>query len=190
MSYHLRQGFFIFRFRYWYKFTSSARKLWLKLWGMKFGTGVTISRLRITWPHKIYLGNNSIVETGVYFNYDGIYSPEPSIIIGSETFIGANCEFNISGKILIGKTCLIASGCKFIDHDHSTALGSTINIQPPSISPIVLGDDVWLGFNVTVLKGVTIGTGAVVAAGSVVTKNIGEYEIYAGVPAKFIKRRQ
>ncbi len=189
MTYFFRQGFFIFRFRYWFRFRSAIRKLWLISLGMKLGKGAIISNLRVTWPHKVSIGKNSIIEPGVYFNYDGIYTPHKSIIIGSEVFIGSNCEFNISGQINIGNTCLIASGCKFIDHDHSTALSTTMNIQPPSIAPIIIEDDVWLGFNVTVLKGVRIGKGAVVAAGSVINKDVGDYEIVAGVPAKFIKKR-
>lgn len=58
-----------------------------------------------------------------------------------------------------------------------------------SKGPIVVEDDVWLGFRVTVLSGVTIGRGAVVAAGSVVTKDVPPYAIVGGVPAKVIKYR-
>jgi acetyltransferase-like isoleucine patch superfamily enzyme len=54
---------------------------------------------------------------------------------------------------------------------------------------IVIGGDVWLGANVIVLKGVTIGTGAIVAAGAVVNRSIAENQIWGGVPAKFIKMR-
>ena len=98
-------------------------------------------------------------------------------------------KFNISNKIVIGEKCLISSGCKFIDHDHGTILGTTMNIQRPVVSSIIIEDDVWIGANSIILKGVTIKKGAIVAAGSVVTKDINEYEIYGGVPAKFIKSR-
>ena len=53
--------------------------------------------------------------------------------------------------------------------------------------PITVGDGAWIGANCTILPGVTIGRGAVVAAGSVVTKSIGDNEMYAGVPAKLIR---
>ena len=56
--------------------------------------------------------------------------------------------------------------------------------QPTAKGAIKIADDVWLGANVIVLKGVTIGRGAIVGAGAVVTKSIPEYEIWAGVPAK------
>ena len=56
-------------------------------------------------------------------------------------------------------------------------------------APVVIEDDVWLGTHVVVLPGVTIGKGAIIGASSVVTKDIPAYEVWAGVPAKFIKRR-
>jgi acetyltransferase-like isoleucine patch superfamily enzyme len=52
-----------------------------------------------------------------------------------------------------------------------------------------IGNDVWIGNNVLIMDGITIGNGAVIAAGAVVTKNVPSYEIYAGVPAKLIKKR-
>lgn len=189
MTYLFRQGFFVLHSRYVVSFISSIRKLWLGLLGMKVGKSSIIGAIRVTWPHKVVIGDNSIIEQGVYFNYDGIYTPHKSIIIGSQVFIGSNCEFNISGQINIGNTCLIASGCKFIDHDHGSSIDSTMNVQKPVISPIKIEDDVWLGFNVVVLKGVTIGKGAIVAACSVITKDVGEYEVVAGIPAKFIRKR-
>lgn len=55
--------------------------------------------------------------------------------------------------------------------------------------PVVIEDDVWIGANVTILKGVTIGRGSVVAAGAVVTKSFPPYSVIAGVPAKLLKMR-
>ena len=61
--------------------------------------------------------------------------------------------------------------------------------QKPVNAPIIIGDDVWLGVNVVILKGVNIGRGAIVAAGSVVTKSIAPYEIWGGMPAKKMSDR-
>ena len=59
---------------------------------------------------------------------------------------------------------------------------------PPYSAPIIIEDEVWIGCNVTVLKGVTIGKGSVVAAGAVVTKSCPPHSLLAGVPAKIIKQ--
>jgi maltose O-acetyltransferase len=58
------------------------------------------------------------------------------------------------------------------------------------INPIFIEDDVWIGRNVVILPGIRIGKGCIVGANSVVTKNLEEYSIYGGVPAKLIKKRK
>lgn len=60
---------------------------------------------------------------------------------------------------------------------------------PENDRPVTIEEDVWCGANVTILKGVAIGKGSVIAAGAVVTKNVGEYEIWGGTPARKIKNR-
>ena len=93
-------------------------------------------------------------------------------------------------NISIGKDCLIAPFCYLVDSGHGTDLGCLIREQSMVTAPIVIGNDVWLGTGVVVMKGVTIGNGAVVAAGSVVTKDIPPNMIVGGVPARFIQQRE
>jgi acetyltransferase-like isoleucine patch superfamily enzyme len=180
----------IFRIRHKLGFLRTLRKLFWKISGMQIGAQTYLSKnTNVTWPHQVKLGNNCRLEHNIYFHYDGIYSKGPSICIGNNVFIGNNSEFNISEKITIGNNCLIAAGCRFIDHNHGTKKSILIRNQLAPKQEIILENDVWLGCNVIVLKGVHIGKGAVVAAGSIVTKNIPSYEIWGGVPAKFIKKR-
>ncbi len=168
---------------------SALRILYWRALGMQIGAGTRIPRITVTWPHKVSLGERCSLEQHVYFNAAGGYSAGKTIEIGSGTFIGSGCEFNAIESIRIGRDCLIASGSRFIDHNHGTATGTAMKLQPETSSPIQLGDDVWIGVNSVVLKGVTIGDGAIIAAGSIVTKSVEPYTIVAGVPAKFIRAR-
>lgn len=105
--------------------------------------------------------------------------------IGQNVFINSSCHFQDQGGISIGDSTLIG---------HNVVL-ATVNhaIEPQlkrknSYAPITVGKNVWIGSNVVVLQGVTIGDWAVVAAGAVVTKDVESYTIVGGVPAKFIKK--
>lgn len=159
--------------------------------GAQISRKVRFNNIYITWPYQIKIGSNTKIEHNVYFKYDRQWNRTfPSIIIGENNFIGSYVEFNIVGNIQLCNNCLIASGCRFIDHDHkSEDVNSLMGKQGSVIAPIYLEENVWLGANVVVLKGVTIGEGAIVAAGAVVTKSIPPYEIWGGVPAKKIRMR-
>lgn len=157
--------------------------------GAHFGKGTHIPSLLVSWPHQVRVGARCTLEEEIFFKFDGFWSAGPSIVIGDNVFIGRGCEFNIRQRVEIGRDSLIASGCKFIDHDHGIVLGTLMNVQEGPEAPITLGEDVWLGVNVVVLKGVTIERGAIVAAGAIVNKNIAANEIWAGVPARKIGQR-
>jgi len=168
---------------------ASVRKMLLRLRGARIGAGTRIPRISITWPHQVSLGENCVLEDDICFKFDGPWQPGPSIVIGSRVFIARGCEFNIRRRITVGDDCLIASGCKLIDHDHGISMDRPMNVQNGPECELELEQDVWLGVNCVVLKGVTIGRGAVVGAGSIVTKPIPPFEIWAGVPAKKIGQR-
>lgn len=181
---------FVIKFRYIFKVAKIFRNYIFNLQGMKIGRNTYLPKTQVTWPHQVSIGNNCKLERDIYFKFDGICKLGPSIVIGDNTFIGRGCEFNISQKITIGNDCLIASGSKFIDHDHAIHVSRKIRGQGVVLSEISIGNDVWIAFNVIVLKGVAIGEGAVIAAGAVVTKNVGPYEIWGGIPAKKIGMRR
>lgn len=167
----------------------TPRRLWWSLQGMEIGRETSFSVLHVTWPHQVRIGNRCRIEHDVYFHFDGIWKPGPSILIGDDCFIGSGCEFNITERMELGDHCQIASGCRFIDHNHGLSLGALIGSQPCVTAPISIGDDVWVGANAIVLAGVKIGSGAVVGAGSVVTQSVPSNAIVAGVPARTVRSR-
>ena len=167
------------------------RTLYWRAIGMQVGTGTALPRILVTWPHQVDLGRNCSLEPGTYFKFDGIYRSGPSLVFGDHVFIGAGCEFNIRAGIRVGSYSLIASGCRFVDHDHGFSTRALpMGLQTSGAeAAIVIEDDVWIGANVVVLKGVTVGRGAIIAAGSVLTHSVAPFEIWGGVPARKLKTR-
>lgn len=167
-----------------------VRRIGLQLAGMRVGPGTRLPRLEVNWPHQVAVGCDCVLEPDIVFKFDGPWKPGPTIRVGDRCFLGRGCEFNISAGIEIGPDTLVASGCRFIDHDHGFRERSVlIGRQPPVTGPIVIGPDVWLGVNVVVLRGTRIGRGSVVAAGSVVRGEIPDFEVWGGVPARRLKTR-
>jgi acetyltransferase-like isoleucine patch superfamily enzyme len=166
------------------------RTLWFRAMGMSVGWGTILPRIHCPWPHQVRIGNNCRLEHDVYFHFDGIWKPGPSIIVGDECFLGAGCEFNARLRIEVGNKCLIAAGSRFVDNDHDISGVGPLPMRDGPVAPVVLHDNVWIGANAVILKGVEIGQGAVVAAGAVVTRSIPPNEIRGGVPARKIGERK
>lgn len=125
--------------------------------------------------------------------------------IGRKTTIHRSIRFFDFGKMAIGKNSTINTGC-YLDNRGGLTIGNNVNISHDvkiytmghdvndPLAKIVsravtLDDNVWVFPNVIIMPGVTIGNGGVVYPGSVVTKDIPPFEIWAGNPAKFIKHR-
>jgi len=161
-----------------------------KLRGLKILKGSTLGNITCDWPHLLIIGRDCVIQDFVDFRLWHPYNKDNFIKLGNRVFIGHGCEFACASKITIGNDCLIASGTNFIDAGHEYAKAKNINTQPVTIGEIHIEDDVWIGMSCSILKGVTIGQGAVIGAGSVVNKSIPPYEVWAGVPARFIKKRE
>jgi len=109
------------------------------------------------------------------------------ITIGDNTFVNRNCTFLDAGGITIGKNCKIGPDCHLFTPQHPI---NYLQRREPVEYPIgiTIGDDCWLGGNVTIVPGVTIGDRCVIGAGSVVTKNIPNDCLAVGNPARVIKK--
>lgn len=115
----------------------------------------------------------------------------PLLEIGDNTFIGHQSHFAIAKRVTIGKNCFIASSVRIIDNDGHPSNPIQRRQHEPvpeeGIKPVIIGDDVWLGSEALILKGVTIGNNAIIGTRAVVTKDVPENAIVAGNPAKVIK---
>ena len=107
-----------------------------------------------------------------------------NIEFGENVFVNASVHMQDQGGIRIGNNALIGHQVVFATLDHDLATDRRGDLHP---APIILEDDVWIGANSVILKGITIGEGSVVAAGSVVTKDIPKKVVVGGNPARVIK---
>lgn len=108
------------------------------------------------------------------------------ITIGDNCFFNHNCSLTAAENIVIGNQCMFANNFVVVDHDHDRKDGKIL--KELVSAPVKIGNNVWCGANVAVLKGVTIGDGAVIAAGSVVNRDVAAYSVVAGVPARKISK--
>jgi acetyltransferase-like isoleucine patch superfamily enzyme len=110
------------------------------------------------------------------------------ITVGFNTFVNKDCQIVSMRSIAIGRDCLIAERVSIYDHDHGFSdPGVPFCRQGFVTAPVEIGDNVWIGANAVILKGVTIGSGSIVAAGAVVTKNVPSGVVVAGNPARVVK---
>jgi acetyltransferase-like isoleucine patch superfamily enzyme len=107
-----------------------------------------------------------------------------NIHLGQRIFINSGCKFQDQGGVTIGDDCLIGHNTVLATLNHDLAPSRRADMHP---APVVIGRNVWIGSNVTVLPGVTIGDNAVVAAASVVTKDVPENTIVVGSPARVVR---
>jgi acetyltransferase-like isoleucine patch superfamily enzyme len=157
---------------------------------------ITVGKEFVLMPHvDIRLADNAKLIIGDYCSIDSytylqLTRPEPTVILEDYASIGRGCVIAAKKLIKIGKYTQIGPHCQINDQDHGFARGELIMNQLSIIEPVVIGQDCWFGSGVRIVKGVTIGDGVVIGAGSVVTQDIPEYQIWAGIPAKFIRNRE
>lgn len=145
----------------------------------------------------IYIGEGThIGEHCIITAWESTYAGgdfHPEIKIGKGCGLGEYNHITSTNKIIIGDNLLTGRWVTITDNSHGETDYATLQIPPilrivTSKGPVVIGNNVWIGDKATILPGVTIGDGVVVAANSVVTKDVPEYCVVAGNPAKIIKK--
>jgi acetyltransferase-like isoleucine patch superfamily enzyme len=141
--------------------------------------------VKLLCDSRIHIGNNTHIHENCML-----------ITCGGNIEIGDYCYINPStilyghGGLKIGNNVLVAAQTIVIPANHIfTNKNQLIRLQGDTKQGIVIEDDVWIGCGCKILDGVTIGKGSVIGAGSVVTKDVEQYSVVVGVPAKVIKQR-
>lgn len=134
------------------------------------------------------IGKNVIFDPSDHFSYK-------TIIIGDDVFIGSGAKFSSQNEsIKIGRKVMFGPNVTIMGGDHNTEqIGKYMFDVKTKLAhhdlPVEIGEDVWIGSNAIILKGVKIGRGSIVGAGSIVTKSCDPYSILVGAPAKVVKKR-
>lgn len=137
----------------------------------------------LTFRYKfISFGKNSYMGSSVHIR-------KKCVSVGHHSFIGPECW--IASKVKIGNFVMLAGRVAIIGGDHRfDILGiPIINAGRAENKPVVIKDDVWIGYGSIIMHGVTIEEGAIIAAGSLVTKDVAAYTVMGGIPAKLMGMR-
>jgi acetyltransferase-like isoleucine patch superfamily enzyme len=169
-----------------------ARWLWLKLrWR---GRLVTDGLCFVCPGVKFEIGPDARVVLGRWsWVGDGckLRAHEGVISIGAKSVLGQECTLSCYQQISIGRECIIADRTMMIDFDHGTAeIERPIREQGIYKRDVRVGHNVWIGYGACILRGVTVGDNAVVGTSAVVTRDVPEDAVVAGVPARVMRMRE
>jgi acetyltransferase-like isoleucine patch superfamily enzyme len=153
---------------------------------MKHSTINALSYNGVEIGNNFTLGKYAIIEcTGVLRNVGS------SLKIGDNVGINHYCFIGVRGDITIGNNVIFGPRVNIFSENHNyNNISIPIKNQGVTKGKTSIGNDVWIGANVSIMSGVKIGDGCIIAAGAIVTKDIPTYSIVGGVPAKIIKTRK
>jgi acetyltransferase-like isoleucine patch superfamily enzyme len=163
------------------KADQTARAAGLRVRGYLIGEGCVVSRFAAVHPDTFALGARSYVAAHAH--------------VSGDVVIGEDCSVNVSvavrGRVQIGRAVRIGSHTSILGFEHGFAdTERDLFRQPLSSAGVTIGDDVWIGSHAVVLDGVRIGSHAVVGAAAVVTKDVPDWAVVVGNPARVVRDRR
>jgi acetyltransferase-like isoleucine patch superfamily enzyme len=163
--------------------------------------GNRLARLILLWIKVVERGKMVLLRAAfrrhgrnLLFDPNGLHS-YANIEVGDDVSLGTGAVLLASdSRIIIGNKVMLAPHVTIIGGNHNTSVVGSFMYdvhakRPEDDQDVVIEDDVWIGSNATILKGVRVGRGSIVAAGAVVLKNVPPYCIVAGVPARVVRLR-
>ena len=145
--------------------------------------------IKVMNPQFLTIGDDVKILNDVSFTISRSCQNGGGVFIGSGTHINKWCDFGCDNKIIIGEDCLFGPFVHITDRNHNFEDINEPIIKQGSSSkgPVIIGSGCWFGFRSQVMSNVKIGRNCVIAAGAVVTKDVPDYCVVAGNPAKIIK---
>ncbi len=169
-----------------------ARWAWLKL---RHGRRLQTDGICFVCPGvKLEIGPNATLRIGRWAwigNGSKIRVHEGEVSIGAKTVMGQECTISAYQHVQIGRECILADRVMLIDFDHGAVeVERPIRLQGIYKRDINVGHNVWIGYGACVLRGVSVGDNAIVGTSAVVTQDVPENAVVAGVPARVIRMRE
>ena len=168
-----------------------ARRRWLTGYGRRLHTdGLAFIApdvtLQIGASGRIELGRWSWLGHGTKIRcHEGLVS------IGAKTVLGQECTISAYQHVSIGRECVIADRVMLIDFDHGASeVERPVRLQGIYKRDVRVGNNVWIGYGVSILRGVTVGDNAIIGTGAVVTRDVPANAVVAGVPARVLRMRE
>jgi acetyltransferase-like isoleucine patch superfamily enzyme len=160
-----------------------------------YGRRIKLDGLAFIGPKVVLqIGKNARVELGRWSwigHGSKIRCHEGVVSIGAKTVLGQECTISAYQHVSIGRECVIADRVMLIDFDHGMVeVDRPIRLQGIYKRDVRVGNNVWIGYGASILRGVTVGDNAVIGTNAVVTKDVPPNAIVGGVPARIIRMRE
>ncbi len=169
---------------------TTKKKIWFALYNLFAANLPKSQRSKMAKKTRCAFAKKIIAKMGKNVNIEKRACFGPALKIGDNSGVGINCE--IYGDVTIGENVMMGPEVVIYTngHRHDRVDVPMIEQGDDREQPVVIGNDVWIGRRAMIMPGVTIGNGCIIGAGAVVTKDIPDYSVAGGIPARVLKNRK